>query len=459
MPCPSLPKSTAPWSSGASIAVLVLVVALVASPAAGQIQFSFQFSFSNPGARSLGFGGAFVGLADDATAAFANPAGLVQLARPEVSIEGRSWSYSTPYTATGRVFGEPTGIGIDTHTGIQLERSEADLSGLSFLSFVYPKKKWSLAFYRHQLAKFESASETQGLFLDDPGGSGNVSFEDTLRIPDQRGTVDLNIVSYGVAGAYRVHESLSLGIGFSYFDASQQVRSEAYLWDEDTLESFFGENHFLPDRHWFDGALDTDGTEWGLTAGLLWRFAERWNLGAFFRQGPEIDGQLMLLAGPTLTEVPPGTLIEVDAPIQYPNVYGLGIAYRSPDGRWTGSFEWDYVEYSVIMESVREVEDRDPRFHFPETIDDGNELHLGAEYAFLQTIPMVAVRLGTWLDPDHRVRGDQFDEVSRALFQSGDDELHLAVGVGVAFKSFQIDLAADFSDLIDTVALSAIYSF
>lgn len=38
---------------------------------------TFQFSFSNPGARSLGFGGAFVALADDATASFANPAGLV----------------------------------------------------------------------------------------------------------------------------------------------------------------------------------------------------------------------------------------------------------------------------------------------------------------------------------------------------------------------------------------------
>jgi hypothetical protein len=33
------------------------------------------------------------------------------------------------------------------------------------------------------------------------------------------------------------------------------------------------------------------------------------------------------------------------------------------------------------------------------------------------------------------------------------------MGVGVAFKSFQIDLAADFSDLVDTIALSAIYSF
>jgi hypothetical protein len=72
-----------------------------------------QFSFSNPGARSLGFGGAFVALADDATAAFANPAGLVQLSRPEVSVEGKLWYFSTPFTEGGRLSGLP-GILLDT---------------------------------------------------------------------------------------------------------------------------------------------------------------------------------------------------------------------------------------------------------------------------------------------------------------------------------------------------------
>ena len=36
---------------------------------------SIQFAFVPPGARSLGMGGAFVGRADDATAAYTNPAG------------------------------------------------------------------------------------------------------------------------------------------------------------------------------------------------------------------------------------------------------------------------------------------------------------------------------------------------------------------------------------------------
>ena len=53
---------------------------------------SLNFTTSpNPvgsGARAVGQGTAFIGVADDATAANHNPAGLVQLQRPEASIVG-----------------------------------------------------------------------------------------------------------------------------------------------------------------------------------------------------------------------------------------------------------------------------------------------------------------------------------------------------------------------------------
>ncbi|MCP4203105.1 MAG: hypothetical protein GY769_14380, partial [bacterium] len=55
---------------------LCLTTLLAAAPqlaAQEEALANVEFSFSNPGARSMGFGGAFVALADDATAAFANP--------------------------------------------------------------------------------------------------------------------------------------------------------------------------------------------------------------------------------------------------------------------------------------------------------------------------------------------------------------------------------------------------
>ena len=85
---------------------------------------SLEQSSMSPGARSLTLGGAFAALADDATAAFANPAGLHQIARPEVSIEIRGLA---EFDAIG-----------------ENELPEA-VSGVGFVSFVYPIKDWSLS--------------------------------------------------------------------------------------------------------------------------------------------------------------------------------------------------------------------------------------------------------------------------------------------------------------------------
>ena len=114
----------------------------------------------------------------------------------------------------------------------------------------------------------------------------------------------------------------------------------------------------------------------------------------------------------------------------------------------TLSFEWDYVAYSAILEG-------DP----DEKIPDANELHLGGEYVFLQSRPLIALRLGVWLDPDHRVQSTIDDDLFSAVLSPGSDNLHYAFGFGAAFKRVQLDLAADFSDLRDTVSLSAIFSF
>ena len=40
--------------------------------------------------------GAFIGLADDATAAYTNPAGLTVLTKPEVSVEHKWGKYTNP---------------------------------------------------------------------------------------------------------------------------------------------------------------------------------------------------------------------------------------------------------------------------------------------------------------------------------------------------------------------------
>jgi len=422
--------------------LLVLAAALLpASGAFAQGLLTLEFSFSNPGARSLGVGGAFVALADDATAAYANPAGLVQLTRPEISVEGRSWSYSTPFVAGGRASGAPTGLGIDTTPGLRWEESTADFNGLSYLSYVHPRQRWSFAFYRHLLARFASSYATDGLFAE---GS---TYLDTDRRLDQQGSTNLEVVSWGFAAARRITDSLSLGLGLTYLQVDLDVGATTYLPDNETLEAFFSANSYLPERSpWWSTTRAHDSTV-GLNAGLLWRATERWRLGASVRSEFSVVARWLGVPGPAST---PENLRQWDftGEWNFPWVFGLGGAYTSPSGHLTVSFEWDRVLYSELI-------DPDP----DETIPDADEFHLGGEYAFLRSRPVIALRLGIWLDPDHRIRATQGDDLFRAFLSPGSDEIHYAFGVGAAFERFQIDLGADFSDLRDTLSLSAIFSF
>ena len=435
-----------------SLARLLALTAMLAWPACawGQNVVTLQYNFSNPGARSLGLGGAFVALADDATAAYANPAGLTQLARPEVSIEGRHWSYATTYTEGGRASGAPTGIGIDTVDGIRGGVSEADFTELSFVSFVYPWRRFTFAVYRHQLARFASTFEPQGLFVDrvfPPGTRATTSLLGTSRRWDQPGGNDLDVINTGLAVGFRVTDSLSVGLGVSHQDARFTFGSRAFLPDDESVEAFFGANNFLPERLVFESTTRIEGTETSRTLGLLWRLADRWRLGAFHREEFAIHASGFQRAGPAALPGFPD-LLQFEGSWLFPEVYGAGIAFQSRSGRLTTSLEWDHVGYSENLNN-------DP----DEGIPDADELHLGGEYVFLERTPVLAVRLGAWLDPDHRIQATIDDALFGALLPPGEDELHFSVGVGVVFGNLQVDFALDLSDPADVASLSAVYSF
>ncbi len=428
---------------------LLVIATLCLAPAAVFAQqplVPLQLSFSDPGARSMGFGGAFVALADDATAAFANPAGLVQLLKPEVSIEGRYKSYSLPYTLAGRAEGLPSGYGIDTIAGVQTAYSDTDLGGLAFVSIAYPKDNWSFAFFRHQYADLEFTAETQGIFA---GGTECCQ----LRYYDQRATSKLDIVNYGLSVAYSITDSIDVGLGLVYFDTVLESTVTMYLADDDTVEAYFAPNSYLPERSLLTQTGNSDETDWTLTAGLLWRLSESWRVAAVYRQGPAARIELEQRAGQAGDfGVPPGGVIgrATAGTVTYPDVLGLGFAYRGAEERLTVSFQWDRVEYSDIPRSIQ-LDDQ--------TISDANELHLGAEYVFLESTPIIAARLGIWLEPDHQMRAVTDDPYVRALLPAANDETHYTAGLGIAMERFQIDFAVDFADRADTVSLSAIYSF
>jgi long-subunit fatty acid transport protein len=404
-----------------------------------EVNSSIQFSFVPPGARALGFGGAFSGLADDATAAYSNPAGLTQLAAPEISLEGRRVGYESEYVDGGS-FNFPA-ADLDL-SGIDYSRSDETVNGLSFLSYVYPKDNWAIAVYRHEFVNYTNEYATSG--VDAVINGRNIP--DALR--PYAAEIDLDIVNWGISGAYKFTDQLSLGLSLIYSDFEIESTNVRF---EGTTPIFLTSQ---------DG--DDDG--FGVNLGLLWKFNERWQLGAVYRRAPtfDYDASNFTAAGvragfPRRTE------------FNAPDVFGLGIVFRPAD-LWTVSLDINRVSYSQISDDLRSGFDTDDSDLInsvgPLKIDDGTEIRLGTEYVFANFTYPISLRAGVWRDPEHTLtfQGRTPSSLTNALanevlFSTGDDETHGSLGFGIVFPRFQIDAAFDFSDSYDSFSLSGVYRF
>src|SRR5215813_6736770 len=92
----------------------------------------FRFNLINPGARSLALGGAFISLADDATAAQANPAGLSYLLQQEYFVELRGVDNGNRVANLRDSL--PAGAQISVVTGSNLN----DVQNVTFASASFP---------------------------------------------------------------------------------------------------------------------------------------------------------------------------------------------------------------------------------------------------------------------------------------------------------------------------------
>ncbi len=329
--------------------IAVFVLLLVCAPTVAQT--TIEPPIVSPGARSLGLGGAFVAVADDATAAWANPSGLMQLARPEISLEGRSWSEDREGVASNQ-------------------------SALGFLSFVLPRPKWSIAVYTQTLTSLEFPTQWQNNNEIDPLSG-------------------LVIANFGVSAALRLSEAVSIGFGLTAFAG---VFSEESI-DPDATNPFW------------DGDAETDA---GATAGVLWNLSEAWALGASYRSGADFT-----FAGGGRATIP--------------DIVAVGARWQSAGGNATVAAEVEQLA----------------------GIDNRTRLHLGGEWVFLKAKPLIGLRAGVWHDP----QGGAVSITPEGDVTNAEAVFHTAAGIGFAWKKFQLDLGADFSERTTIVSLSMIFTF
>lgn len=417
--------------------VALLIGGIAIAQTNAEINAGIQFNLSTPGAKNLALGSAFISLADDATAAYSNPAGLIILSKPEVSLEIRNWDFTHSFTDAGRLEGDPTGIGVDTTAGLRIGEARNDVTGASFFSYVYPRPRWAVAFYRHELANFKAAFETQGAFL-----------ESSRRLFPARSSMDLEIVNHGIAAARRFGQRFSLGLGLSYYDMSFNSTTRRYLVGTSNVPLFDPPNYSNDNIASIQSQNGQD-TDWGLHVGFLWQLDEMWSIGGIVREGPDFD-----FAAKNELEGNIGVSSK-EAKFHTPDVIALGAAVK-PTDEVLITLDIDHIQYSELTTDFVDIFGREvsQRQLSQFKVDDATELHLGFEYAFLDVTPLIVLRAGIWYDPDHKIRFEGDDLLFKALFRSGSDEVHYAAGFGLVSGRLVVDLGFDYSDRLSTAAIS-----
>jgi len=443
-----------------------------------QAGVNLQFRLVNPGARAQAMGGAFIGLADDTTAIFANPAGLVQMASQTAVLEANSTRRDNPIPFyQGRI----TQVGAqDFVFDLETREFPETTSSIPFFAYVQPsaKVKWGV-FYAEQ-ANFQRSFETGAVGIV-PIFTGNPDVDVfTLGVfPSSENTLDLTLRTIGFSAATELAPGLSAGLTVGYNELDYTAVSTAYLDDPRVvfpdfnidvtgLEPFIGKTFTVADARGTDQDLS-------YAAGLLYRASDSFRIGLAYRRQGEFDYDYtgsQRIQPDSLTQILAGT-----SSFDVPDSVGLGFAFQPTDVTRI-SVELNRVYYSDLSDSFVSLffNDDDPMPR-RQIADDISEYRVGFEYFFTRMLYPLAIRGGYWSEPYHALRNQTLDTqiFFRYLDENGDYALsqraspflqrfeedlnHITFGLGMTFGDFTLDFSGDIDEHNSSFSLSSIYRF
>ena len=373
------------------------------------------------GARAVGMGGAFIAIADDATAASWNPAGLIQLESPEISIVGAFTNNSEDIFSQSHPEADTTG--------------KTDGSNLNYLSATYPFSLFDLnmvASLNYQRLYEFNRNFDYHFNLD--GGAITTS-------EDRHYSQDGYLGAMGLAYAIQVAPSLSLGATINFW-------TDNLGWRNGWTETFTSQSKatitippFPPfisfhDKYIMDKYSDFTGENFNF--GLLWEVTGNLTVGAVLKtpftasiHHESIEETTQKNAAGNIIASSRINTFE-DVTLDMPLSYGMGIAWRVSDAL---SFDLDiykthWSDYILTDSQGNKFSPIDGRYEADSDVSDTIQVRMGTEYLFINPNKKIVIplRAGVFYDPEP--------------FQDDNKDFYgVSIGSGIAYKKIVFDIA------------------
>jgi len=320
-----------------------------------------DFNTTGGGARARGMGGAFLGVANDVTAIFWNPAGISQIKEAEFIMEFKNtlnqWTLKS---------------------NSQESKFDHSYNSINFVSFAYPfkfsDKNSAFAVAYQRLADLYSLEESQSYRYESRGG------------------LDAITTALGINLTPQI--SLGLSVNLILNGVDQTMLDKAHSSWEENHTSFSGLNFNL---------------------GTIYHYRDRLNLGFVLRTPFDLT-QREKITGAYAISLPEGK-----GRISMPLIFGMGSSYKATE-KLTLALDFESKRYSMsdqvkpgwlYHQNLSLASQADTTYSLG--WKDCNQFRLGAEYLWSTGLGIIPLRAGYRYEPrvysdasGHQIVGNVF---------------------------------------------------
>jgi hypothetical protein len=428
----------------------------------------------NAAARPASMGNAFIGVANDATAAAINPAGLSFLLRPEISLS-QAGGWYTSESAVGK-----------TEEIDETQSHSEFIFDQTLVNIVYPQWGFTFGLFRQVASRSESELSRQQFLTIAParritlreqlGASGN--------FPGIHSEISSEVIHNGLVIAKALHRRYRVGLSLRNTQLKIQLHERQYfepaLWLKSNLREgtvLVGPNHIEGLYRLYDLSEKELKLSWNL--GILMELHPNLTLGAVYQNLPAYDLQARI------------TLPAYSLPDSTPNDGNNDEIHLAPSEefvpfrstcRTTSVLDWDGKPSRLCSPQMRclfhSVHVSRPEMNLPQDdLPSGNEnyadpdgqndletrnvlsLHAGIEHTLKEGNIIMPIRAGFYTEPNFGLRPISTDGNLQREYPEVATHPHVTGGFGIIFKHVRFEGSVDYSSTLLEAIGTAVVSF